>query len=138
MTQNQEVKWSCDILLEPFSWRDPKIVRVQPDLFEPEIRNAWRDKVFAAMALCPEHRFWLRTAYPQLYSQYIEQIAHDRLEWLAWRVSLSQVLRELGRQEEATGDGLGFRLYSNCTSRGDSQECGERYCVDPTRPHSNC
>ncbi|CCV09568.1 hypothetical protein MESS2_p70002 [Mesorhizobium metallidurans STM 2683] len=110
MTQDQEVTWSCDVLLEPFSWKDPKTVRVQPDLFEPEIRNAWRDKVFAAMALCPEHRFWLRTAYPQLYSQYIEQIAHDRLEWLAWRVSVSQVLRELGRQEEATGDGPAWPL----------------------------
>ncbi|TPL71407.1 DUF5131 family protein [Mesorhizobium sp. B2-3-15] len=109
MTQNQEVKWSCDVLLEPFSWRGPKTVRVQPDLFEPEIRNAWRDKVFAAMALCPQHRFWLRTAYPQVYGQYIEQIAHDRLEWLAWRVSASQVLRELGR-EEATGDGPAWPL----------------------------
>jgi protein gp37 len=109
VTQNQEVNWSCDILLEPFSWRDPKIVRVQPDLFEPEIRNAWRDKVFAAMALCPEHRFWLRTAYPQLYS-HIEQIAHDRLEWLAWRVSVSKVPRELGRQQEATGDGPAWPL----------------------------
>ncbi|RWK18959.1 MAG: DUF5131 domain-containing protein [Mesorhizobium sp.] len=101
----------CDILLEPFSRRDPKIVRVQPDLFEPEIRNAWRDKVFAAiMALCPEPRFWLRTAYPQLCSQYIERIAHDRLEWLAWWVSVSQVLLELGRQEEATDDGPAWPL----------------------------
>ncbi|MER9138891.1 hypothetical protein NKI20_21935 [Mesorhizobium sp. M0830] len=51
MPSGQEINGSCVVLLEPFSWTAPRIVRVPPNLFEPEIRNPWPGKVFATMPL---------------------------------------------------------------------------------------
>lgn len=106
MAQNwRTTVWNAKDLREPFYWLDGAIVQVVPDLFEPEVRGAVRDEVFAAMALCPHHRFQLRTAYPEQYHRYVDEIASDRDEYLAWRVAAAMTLRRLGRQDEATGEG---------------------------------
>ncbi|MER9080835.1 DUF5131 family protein [Mesorhizobium sp. M0895] len=106
MAQNwQTAVWSGKDLLEPFTWPHATVVQVVRDLFEPELRGAFRDEVFATMALCRHHRFQLRTAYPEQYRRYVNDIAGDRNEYLAWRVTAAMTLRKLGRQDEATGDG---------------------------------
>lgn len=105
MTDNPDIDWTCGDVLTPFFWENPRVVRVLPDLFEPETRETFRDRIFAAMAMCPQHRFFLRTAYPDAHRRYVDRISNDRSEYLAWRVSAAQLLRKLGRADEATGDG---------------------------------
>ncbi|MEX4009847.1 DUF5131 family protein [Neoaquamicrobium sediminum] len=104
--------WNCKDVLEPFRWLSPRVVQVQRDLFEPEIREAWRDKVFAAMALCPQHRFVLSTAYPSIYRHYVQTIASDRSEYVTWRVSASFILDDLGLGYLATGEGPKWPLVN--------------------------
>lgn len=101
----EPIVWSCRDILEPFGWAPGAVVRVAPDLFEPEVRTKIRDEVFATMALCPQHRFELRTAYPRAYHDYVRVIAEDRGEYLAWRAAAGIILRKLGRAHEATGSG---------------------------------
>ena len=104
--------WNARDLLEPFSWSDATVVHVARDLFEPEIRGAVRDEVFATMALCRHHRFKLRTAYPEQYRRYVEEIAGSRDEYLAWRATAAMILRRLGRQDEAAGAGPQWPLIN--------------------------
>jgi hypothetical protein len=92
-------------MLAPFRWAPGAVVRVAPDLFEPELRGKFRDEVFAAMALCPKLRFELRTAHPGAYHEFVRIIAENRTEYLAWRASAAGILRKLGRGHDATGPG---------------------------------
>lgn len=113
MAQNWRTAiWNATDLLEPFSWPYATVVQVVPDLFEPETRRAVRDEVFAAMALCRHHRFQLRTAYPEQYHRYVDDIAGSRNEYLAWRVTAAVILRRLGRQDEAAGAGPQWPLIN--------------------------
>lgn len=97
--------WTCSALLEPFGWPEPATVWVRPDLFEPERPEMTRDDVFAAMALCPHHRFVLKTNYRHLYHCYVEKIARDRMEHSTWLMSVSFILSELGLHHLGRGDG---------------------------------
>lgn len=101
----EPIVWSCRDILAPFRWPPGAVVRVAPDLFEPELRGKFRDDVFATMALCPKLRFELRTAYPRSYQEFVRVIADDRAEYVAWRVSAATILRKLGRPHDATGPG---------------------------------
>ena len=104
--------WNCKNMLEPFSWLIPRVAQVKQDLFEPEVREAWRDRVFATMALCPQHRFFVTTAYPRIYHDYVQTIANDRSEYVTWRVSASDVLNDLGLGHLATGEGPKWPLLN--------------------------
>ena len=99
------ILWSCRDILAPFRWTRGVVVRVERDLFEPEVRGIFRDEVFATMALCPGLRFELQTAYPRFYQAYVRTIAEDRMEYLTWRVSAAAILRMLHRDREASGPG---------------------------------
>jgi protein gp37 len=52
-----------DVLLEPLSWRKPRRVFVNSmsDLFHEDVPFEFIDKVFAVMALCPQHTFQVLT-----------------------------------------------------------------------------
>jgi len=103
--QGHTAVWDGKDVLEPFSWPQALVVLVTRDLFEPEVRGKFRDEVFASMALCPQHQFKLRTAHPREYRRYVDEIARDRGEYLAWRASAALILRRLDREGEATGPG---------------------------------
>jgi len=54
-----------------------------------------------------------RSARPQHCRAHLERITQDRREHLAWRVTLGQVLlRELGRENEATSPGPRWPLVN--------------------------
>jgi len=99
------IVWSCRNILAPFRCAPGAIVRVTPDLFEPELRGKFRDDIFATMALCPNLRFELRTAHPRAYQEFVRTIAEDQTEYFAWRISAAAILGKLGRAHEATGPG---------------------------------
>ncbi len=51
------------ILLQPLRWRAPRRIFVNSmgDLFHEDVPDEWIDKVFAIMALCPQHTFQVLT-----------------------------------------------------------------------------
>ncbi|MBS1803538.1 MAG: phage Gp37/Gp68 family protein [Acidobacteria bacterium] len=61
-------------LLQPLSWRQPKRVFVNSmsDLFHENVTDEQRDRIFAVMALCPQHTFQLLTKRPERMLAYIE------------------------------------------------------------------
>jgi protein gp37 len=44
------------------------------DLFHPEVPDAWIDKVFAVMALCPRHTFQVLTKRPERMREYVTEL----------------------------------------------------------------
>ncbi|ELT46646.1 hypothetical protein D584_23723 [Brucella intermedia M86] len=83
---------------------------VVTDLFAAKDYHLHVDEPFAVMALCPQHRFRLKTAFPERYHTYVRTIADDRSEYMTWLMSASSILSELGRWREGTGDGPAWPL----------------------------
>lgn len=60
---NGEVRFNEKALLDPIKWRRPRKIFVcaHGDLFHDSVPDEWIDRVFAVMALCPEHIFQVLT-----------------------------------------------------------------------------
>lgn len=72
--QGFKVTLHPDRLEQPLRWRKPRMVFVcsMGDLFHEDVPFAFVDKVFAVMALCPQHAFQLLTKRPERMAEYIE------------------------------------------------------------------
>lgn len=95
-----------DKLLEPLKWRKPRRVFVnsQSDLFHESVPFDFVDKVFAVMALCPQHTFQVLTKRPERMAEYWE-VARDRVservKALQWMRSVKpDLVREFWRYDE--------------------------------------
>lgn len=72
-------------LLQPLSWRAPRGVFVcsMTDIFGDWVKDEWLDRIFAVMALCPQHRFAVLTKRPKRMRSYLDgYAAHVRIERL--------------------------------------------------------
>ena len=58
-----EVRFNQEWLTQPLQWRRPRKIFVcaHGDLFHEGVPDAWIDRVFAVMALCPQHTFQVLT-----------------------------------------------------------------------------
>ncbi len=82
---NGQVRLNEAELLKPLSWRRPRKIFVcaHGDLFHESVPDAWIDRVFAVMALCPEHTFQVltkRSARMRAYStnkDTVRRIIHE-------------------------------------------------------------
>ena len=65
-----------ETLLKPLHWRSPRriFVNSMSDLFHENVPDEWIDRVFAVMALCPQHVFQVLTKRPERMLAYF---AHD-------------------------------------------------------------
>lgn len=84
------------ILTQPLRWSRPRTIFVNSmgDLFHEDVPDAWIDRVFAVMALCPQHTFQVLTKRSKRMRAYIEsrskpdergQPAEDiRVQLTAW------------------------------------------------------
>lgn len=70
---NGVVKCHEDALKIPLRWRKPRRVFVNSmsDLFHPAVPFDFIDKVFAVMALCPQHTFQVLTKRPERMAEYL-------------------------------------------------------------------
>ncbi len=61
-------------LLKPLYWKKPKriFVNSMSDLFHDDVPDEWIDKVFAVMALCPQHTFQILTKRSKRMREYFE------------------------------------------------------------------
>lgn len=83
---NGKIQLHDDALLIPLKWRKARRVFVNSmsDLFHRDVPFDFIDKVFAVMALCPQHKFQILTKRPERMAEYLSPImgvwSMDRLE----------------------------------------------------------
>ena len=63
-------------LTKPLHWKKPRMIFVcsMGDLFHESVPFEWIDKVFAVMALCPQHTFQVLTKRPARMLEYFEML----------------------------------------------------------------
>jgi protein gp37 len=76
-TFNGKLSFDEDMLAAPLKWRKPRRVFVNSmsDLFHEGVPFEYVDKVFAVMALCPQHTFQILTKRPERMAEYLS--SHD-------------------------------------------------------------
>jgi len=62
-------------LLKPLRWKKPRKIFVTSigDPFHPDVPDEWLDRLFAVMALCPQHTFQLLTKRPERMWEYLNE-----------------------------------------------------------------
>ena len=75
-----EVRFNEQWLEDPLRWRNPRMIFVcaHGDLFHPAVPDDWIDRVFAVMALCPQHTFQVLTKRPERASAYLHHRPNGR------------------------------------------------------------
>jgi protein gp37 len=70
---NGEVRFNEQWLLQPLAWSFPRRIFVcaHGDLFHESVPDAWIDRVFAVMALAPQHTFQVLTKRAARMRQYL-------------------------------------------------------------------
>jgi protein gp37 len=69
------------MLLAPVRWKKPRMIFVcsMTDLFADFVPDEWIDKVFAVMALCPQHTFQVLTKRPERMRRYMTTADDEKL-----------------------------------------------------------
>ncbi len=72
-----QINLAEDQLMVPLRWKKPRriFVNSQSDLFHPNVPFDYVDKVFAVMALCPQHIFQILTKRPERMAEYLNDPA---------------------------------------------------------------
>lgn len=72
---NGTVRCNEDALSIPLGWKKPRKVFVNSmsDLFHPKVPFEFIDRVFAVMALCPQHTFQILTKRPERAAEYLAE-----------------------------------------------------------------
>jgi protein gp37 len=83
-------------LEQPLRWKKPKIIFVNSmsDLFHQDVPDEFIDKVFAIMALCPQHIFQVLTKRPERMFKYADACRITPISQAMWRPGLKiEVIR---------------------------------------------
>lgn len=80
---NGKVRFNEEWLTQPLSWRKQRMVFVcaHGDLFHEDVPDAWLDRVFAVMALAPQHTFQALTKRAKRMREYCNQITAPGRQW---------------------------------------------------------
>ncbi len=89
------------VLTQPMRWRRPRriFVNSMSDLFHEAVPDTWIDRIFAVMALAPQHTFQVLTKRPERMRDYIESMTFRRLMDVVprgkWPISHHQAMATL-------------------------------------------
>lgn len=85
---NGYVRFNEQWLLQPLGWKKPRMIFVcaHGDLFHEDVPDAWIDKVFAVMALAPQHTFQVLTKRAERMRSYLEPFNARRADSLGKNV----------------------------------------------------
>jgi protein gp37 len=80
-----DVRTHPDRLDQPLRWKKPRriFVNSMSDLFHEDVSDEFIDKVFAVMALAPQHEFQVLTKRPARMEGYFAKLS-DREEAIGW------------------------------------------------------
>jgi protein gp37 len=72
------IKFVEEHLLDPLRWNRPRriFVNSMSDLFHENVTDEMRDRIFAVMALSPQHTFQVLTKRPERMLAYLKQLLH--------------------------------------------------------------
>lgn len=82
------------VLTQPLRWTRPRMIFVNSmsDLFHENVPDEWIDKIFAVMALCPQHTFQVLTKRADRMKEYFnrfgKRFAHPSIFWAKEAVNL--------------------------------------------------
>ena len=81
-----EVRFNKQWLDQPLRWRRPRriFVSAHGDLFHEALSDADIDRVFAVMALCPQHTFQCLTKRSERMRAYVTELRRSE-RWLTWK-----------------------------------------------------
>lgn len=84
-------------LTKPLHWRKPRKIFVcsMSDLFHESVSFEWIDRVFAVMALCPQHQFMCLTKWAGRMREYIQSL-------MLGHRKLADALRAIGEDRITT------------------------------------
>lgn len=76
-----DVRVHAERLDAPLRWREPRriFVNSMSDLFHEDVPDEFIDRVFAVMALCPQHRFQILTKRPERMLAYMATATRESL-----------------------------------------------------------
>jgi protein gp37 len=77
---NGNIRFVEEHLLDPLRWKKPRriFVNSMSDLFHENVTDEMLDRIFAVMALCPQHTFQVLTKRPERMYAYLEMIEEER------------------------------------------------------------
>lgn len=104
-----EVRFNEDILNQPLRWKKGRRIFVcsRGDLFHEKVREEWLDRIFAVMALCPQHTFILLTKRPERMQSYLMGTGlMARWGWEATAIIHRQQGLDLERANEAADEAI--------------------------------
>ncbi len=83
-----EVRFNEQWLTQPLHWKKPRTIFVcaAGDMFHPNVPDEWIDKVFAVMALAPQHQFTVLTKRSKRMRDYFRPHDRRRIESLGTKV----------------------------------------------------
>lgn len=72
---NGQVRFNYQWLDQPMRWKKPRMIFVcaHGDLFHENVPHQWIDRVFAVMALCPQHTFQVLSKRPERMREYLQK-----------------------------------------------------------------
>ncbi len=120
-----------DRLEQPLRWRKPRMIFVcsMSDLFHPSVSFDFIDRVFAVMALCPQHTFQVLTKRPERMVDYLVRCeAYEDDDKILGDTGIGNVL-----------NGLPYYLLGECGEkpggnenwRWNEHETAEEHGCDP-------
>lgn len=73
---NGQVRFNEQWLTQPLQWSKPRMIFVcaHGDLFAEGVPDEWIDKIFAVMALAPQHTFQVLTKRPERMRDYLQNM----------------------------------------------------------------
>lgn len=94
-SNKREARWTGRVafaehlLDQPLRWRAPRriFVNSMSDLFHESVPDEWIDRIFAVMALCPQHTFQILTKRPARMRNYFSE---------TWQVAAQPAQTNLG------------------------------------------
>lgn len=83
------------VLLQPLRWKKPcKIfVNSMSDLFHESVPDEWIDRIFAVMALCPQHTFQILPKRPERMREYLKAARAHPLAIECMEIALERMLK---------------------------------------------
>ncbi len=90
-----------EMLLRPLKWKKPRLIFVgsMTDLFADFVSDDWLHRIFAVMALCPQHTFQLLTKRPERMRAYLSEVRPVR--------RIADLVMDLRRSDLARKRGMG-------------------------------
>lgn len=88
-----EVRLNEQWLDQPLRWKRGRMIFVcaHGDLFHENVPDEWIDRVFAVMALAPQHTFQVLTKRPERARAYLMKLTDEPSEWRAKRLDYARI-----------------------------------------------